>query len=172
LNEAVALLKGETVSEDYDTTVDLQIDGFIPASYIKNEYEKLNMYKKISNITCREEMEDIHAELEDRFGEVPSETENLLNVALIRARAHDKFITEISGSKTEFKICMFRNAKIDTYKMHGFLNKNKDTLKFVADSQPYFVYRPLKVPRTLEEMEQTLGAFFDSLDEIMEKEDE
>ena len=172
LNEAVALLKGETVSEDYDTTVDLRIDGFIPASYIKNEYEKLNMYKKISNITCREEMEDIHAELEDRFGEVPSETENLLNVALIRARAHDKFITEISGSKTEFKICMFRNAKIDTYKMHGFLNKNKDTLKFVADSQPYFVYRPLKVPRTLEEMEQTLGAFFDSLDEIMEKEDE
>ena len=123
LNEAVSMLKGERILADFDTTVDLKIDGFIPATYIKNEYEKLNMYKKISAITTPEELEDIENELTDRFGPVPEVTENLLKVALLKARAHAAYVTEISGGRSEFKICMFKNAPIDTYKLLGFLKE-------------------------------------------------
>ncbi|MBR3245878.1 MAG: transcription-repair coupling factor, partial [Parasporobacterium sp.] len=198
LNEAVSLLKGERVLADYDTTVDLKIDGYIPSTYIKNEFEKLNMYKKISAVTTPEEKEDIENELKDRFGPVPEVTENLLKVALLKARAHAVYVTEISGSRSEFKISMFKNAPIDTYKMFGFLKEYNDggfaegsaaakkgaasggsagrsrlgsgpsrgssqILRFVADTSPYFVFRPLIVPKSLDEMETVLTEFFNGL---------
>ncbi|MBR3641926.1 MAG: transcription-repair coupling factor, partial [Parasporobacterium sp.] len=188
LNEAVSLLKGEHVLGDYDTTIDLSIDGFIPADYIKNEYEKLNMYKKISAIVNEEDQEDIRSELEDRFGPIPQVTENLLEVALMKAKAHEVFITEISGGKSEFKISIYKLAPVDTYKIHGFLKSynedaqpgkrrvigesNQSTLRFVAEANPYFVFRPKHVPKTVPEIKKTLLNFFDNLREIIRKEGE
>ena len=169
LNEAVSFLKGERVLADFETTVDLKIDGFIPATYITNEFEKLNMYKKISAITTAEDLEDIRNELEDRFGEIPEVTENLLKVALLKARAHAVYITEISGSRSEYKISMFKAAPIDTYKMFGFLKAYNDggILRFVADSQPYFVFRPPNPPKTIDQMQEVLSEFFDGLSELI-----
>ena len=179
LNEAVSLLKGEHVLGDYDTTIDLSIDGFIPADYIKNEYEKLNMYKKISAIVNEEDQEDIRSELEDRFGPIPQVTENLLEVALMKAKA---------GGKSEFKISIYKLAPVDTYKIHGFLKSynedaqpgkrrvigesNQSTLRFVAEANPYFVFRPKHVPKTVPEIKKTLLNFFDNLREIIRKEGE
>ena len=193
LNEAVSFLKGERVLADFETTVDLKIDGFIPATYITNEFEKLNMYKKISAITTAEDLEDIRNELEDRFGEIPEVTENLLKVALLKAKAHAVYITEISGSRSEYKISMFKTAPIDTYKMFGFLKEYNDgkktevlknrtagyvgaggrrgtseqILRFVADSQPYFVFRPPNPPKTIDQMQEVLSEFFDGLSELI-----
>ena len=169
LNEAVALLKGESVEEDYETTVDLKIDGYIPSEYIKNSYEKLNMYKKISVIETLENAEDVHAELEDRFGKVPTVTENLLMVALIKAAAHKRYITEISGGKGDYRIMMLPTAKIDTYKMHGFLSQNMQTIKFAHDKKknPYFIYRPKGNCRTPKQERDALNSFFEKLDGII-----
>ena len=58
LNEAVSQLKGEKEEADYTTTIDLDIDAFIPESYIKNEYQKLDIYKRIATIETEEEMDD------------------------------------------------------------------------------------------------------------------
>ncbi|MGI6071815.1 MAG: transcription-repair coupling factor [Lachnospiraceae bacterium] len=166
LNEAVALLKGEEIEEDFETTIDLKVDGYIPSEYIKNAYEKLNMYKKISVIKNEEDAEDVHAEFEDRFGPVPKVTENLLKVALLKARAHGTYISEISGSNGEYKINMFPRAKIDTYKMHGFLSKYAGAVKFVTDKQPFFIYKPDLPCRTVEQEIDVLSGFVSSLDEI------
>jgi len=167
LNEAVSLLKGEIVEEDFETTVDMKIDGFIPSDYIKNAYEKLNMYKKISVIQDEENAEDVRAELEDRFGPVPTVTENLLKVALIKAAAHSHYVTEVSGSSGDYKITMLPTAKIDTYKMHGFLSRNAGVLKFTPDKHPYFTYRPKSPCRTLDQEQKALLELFGMMDEIM-----
>ena len=58
LNEAVSQLKGEKEEADYATTIDLDIDAFIPESYIKNEYQKLDIYKRIATIETEEEMDE------------------------------------------------------------------------------------------------------------------
>ena len=72
LNEAVKQLKGEMEEEEtFTTTMDLNVDAFIPASYIPNEYQKLDVYKRIAAIENREEMEDMTEELIDRFGDIP-----------------------------------------------------------------------------------------------------
>lgn len=67
LNEAVSQLKGKKEEADYATTIDLDIDAFIPESYIKNEYQKLDIYKRIATIETEEEMDDMTEELIESF---------------------------------------------------------------------------------------------------------
>ena len=169
LNEAVALLKGEEAEEEFETTIDLKVDAYIPSEYIKNSFEKLNMYKKISVISNPEDAEDVRAELEDRFGEIPKATCNLLDVAMLKAAAHKKYITEISGEKGRYKISMLPNAKVDTYKMHGFLSKHSDIIRFFMEKNPYFLYMPKGPCRTYEQEMKALSELMDMMEEIMLK---
>lgn len=145
LNEAVLVLKGEKQEvEDYETVVDIKLDAFIPDTYIKNELQKLNMYKKIAMVESEEESEDIQDEMMDRFGDVPKSVLNLLRVALIKYEAHKAQITEIKGDKSRLKISMFARANIDINKIPNMLEKYKGTMKFCNPSAPYFEYMPRK----------------------------
>lgn len=89
LNEAVLTLKGEQPEEEpFETSLELQVDAFIPATYIRSEFQKLDMYKRIAGIENAEEYADMQEEMIDRFGELPNAAENLLRVALLKAEAH------------------------------------------------------------------------------------
>ena len=104
INNAVAKLKGEPVEEnEYETLIDLNVDAYVPNDYITRETQKLEIYKRISNITSYEDVTDMLDELNDRYGAVPKETINLLNIAYIKALAHKNFITEIRGGKKNGK---------------------------------------------------------------------
>ena len=59
LSEAVKEAKGIHTMEDFETTIDLNMDAFIPDSYISNEYQKLDIYKRFSAIQTEEEQEDM-----------------------------------------------------------------------------------------------------------------
>ena len=95
LNEAVKQLKGEMEEEDFTTTIDLNVDAFIPDSYIPNEYQKLDIYKRIAAIESDEERKDMEEELIDRFGDSPKKVGTLLEVAALKARAHKLYVTTI-----------------------------------------------------------------------------
>ena len=115
LNEAVSVLKG-TAKEDenFETVVDCDIDAYIPPSYIKNEYQKLDIYKRISGIETEDEYMDMQDELIDRFGDIPRPVENLLRVAELKAMAHRCYVTEIDINRQEIRISMYPKAKLDT----------------------------------------------------------
>lgn len=97
LNEAVRNVKGLTVKEDFDTSIDVEVDAFIPSEYIMNEVQKLDIYKRIAGIENENEYEDMRKELLDRFGVLPLSAERLLKISLLRAKGHDLFITEIKA---------------------------------------------------------------------------
>ena len=94
--------------------VDCDIDAYIPASYIKNEYQKLDIYKRISGIENQEEYMDMQDELIDRFGDIPKPVENLLLIAQIKAMAHQAGVTEVNINRQEITLRMYKNAGIDT----------------------------------------------------------
>lgn len=75
--------------------VDIKIDAYIPAEYIKNEQAKIEMYKKLRSITTQSQLEDIQDELIDRFGEYPIEVQRLLDVVEVRLNGIHFGITEI-----------------------------------------------------------------------------
>jgi transcription-repair coupling factor (superfamily II helicase) len=103
VEQAVRGLQGETIStKSVETVVDIRVEAYIPLSYIEDEVLKLEMYKKISAITTRAEMEEIRSELIDRFGEIPEETENLVRISLIQALGQSLGMKRVTrhGGKT------------------------------------------------------------------------
>lgn len=140
LNEAVQIYKGEKQYEDFETSIDINIDAFIPNSYIKNEYQKLSIYKRVASIENEEEYSDMQDELMDRFGEMPKAVMNLLLVALIKSRAHKLFITEISEEKKTLIMKMHSKAPVKVDNIPALLEKYKYKIKFVNGSEPEFHY--------------------------------
>ena len=88
LHEAVKEARGEAPAEQFETSVDIRTDAFIPSTYIANESQKLDMYKRIAGIETDEEAEEMLEELIDRFGEPPKSVQNLLTIARLKAVAH------------------------------------------------------------------------------------
>jgi transcription-repair coupling factor (superfamily II helicase) len=78
-----------------ETSVEIQLEAYIPTSYIEDELIKLQMYKKIASIRDKIDQTEVIDELLDRFGDIPKETLNLANIALIKAMAERAGITRI-----------------------------------------------------------------------------
>lgn len=173
LNEAVELLKGNKKAEDdYETNVDLDIDAFIPPSYIKNEIQKLNIYKRIAGIETDEEYEDMLDELIDRFGDLPRSVSNLLDIAIIKTKAHKVYITEVSGGKNMIKLKLYNNAKIDISKIQEFVTKYNGEVKFITDKTPYFTYSKRSGFKNVSDYKKNLLDIFEDIDNSLIIKDE
>lgn len=142
LNQAIEALKGNEVADDFETKVDLVCDAYVPASYIKNESTKMDVYKRIAGIETLEEYEDMQDELLDRFGDIPSQVENLLQVVLLKAAAHKEYVTEISGDRKRLKLTMWKKAKVDVNRIPILIREYKGRLKFIPGENPGFEFVP------------------------------
>lgn len=141
LNDAVRALKGgEVESESYDTVVECDIDAYIPASYIKNEYQKLDIYKRISAIETGDEYMDMQDELMDRFGDIPRSVDNLLSIAALRALAHRAYVTEVIINRQEVRLTMYQKARLQVEKLPELVGSFYGDLKLVQGEAPAFLY--------------------------------
>ena len=141
LNEAVKEAKGITTEAGFDTFVDVEIDAYIPVSYIPNEYQKLDIYKRIADIEVEEETEEMLEELIDRFGDLPRPVENLLYIAKIKSMAHQVYLTEVQQKGDMLKFVLYEKAKLDVAKIPVLIAAHGNSLKFTADAKnPYFTY--------------------------------
>lgn len=145
LNEAVMKLKGETVIDnDFETVLDLNIDAHIPATYIKNEVQKLEIYKRIASISNEEEYDEMVDELSDRFGELPKSAQNLLDIALLKAQAHEACITQLSCKGDETKIFMYKQAAVCVERIPELIERYGRRLRFKPGENPHFVLKMRK----------------------------
>ena len=168
LNEAVKRLKGEKVENDeFETNIDLKMDAFIPADYIPNEFQKLDVYKRIAEIETEPERDDMVDELIDRFGEPPQSVCNLLEIALLKAKAHDAYITAIVEKANQIRITMFPQAKVATDKIPDLLAAYQGKLRFVPETTPYFVYQQKEEP-----LLRQLSELVNEMQKIKEEENE
>jgi len=119
----------------------MDIDAYIPATYIKNEVQKLDIYKRIAEIENEEEMMDMQEELMDRFGDMPSAVNNLLNIALLKAICHNVYVSGLVHKENEVKLLMYPKAKLAVERIPELLTKYQNSLKLIPQSNPYFSYR-------------------------------
>ena len=141
LNEAVQTLKGVETVPDFSTTVELDVDAFIPPSYIVNEQQKLDIYKRIAGVETARESEEMKEELLDRFGAVPESVDNLVRIALIRTRAHRLYITELKGRPGSLRFFYRPDAKVHGENIPALLAAHGGKLKFSHQGTPEFTYQ-------------------------------
>ncbi|MBR6404021.1 MAG: transcription-repair coupling factor [Eubacterium sp.] len=141
LNKAIRSRLGEDMEEDFDTSVDIPVDAYIPDEYVRSEYLKLELYKRISHIENDEDAEAVVAEAEDRFGELPKAMDRLIQVALIRAKAHKANMTHIRYANGCVQYIMKDGARIDVDKIPKFIKKYKGDLKLITLKESGFAVK-------------------------------
>ncbi len=142
LNEAVMELKGQNTEEmSFDTTIDVSINAFIPSTYVKNEAQKLSLYKKIGYIESQEEYDDMIDELVDRYGEIPTPLMRLLDVAILRAKAKKAKITLIEQRGNDIRFVLRPMTSVDFTKIDQLLIKAYPRrIKLGTDKEPTIIY--------------------------------
>ena len=138
---SISELTGKPRTDEFETTIDIPINAFIPSSYIANEEQKLEIYKKISLISSKNDFFDIQEEIEDRYGRMPISTANLLSVALLKAYAHMAGVTSIVKKNKNIIITFKSDAPIDTVRMTQIISRNSLKLLFTQAPNPYLTYR-------------------------------
>ena len=168
LNEAVKNLKGGVPEETFETTVDCNINAYIPPYYIKNEFQKLDIYKRISDIETEDEYMDIQDELMDRFGNIPKPVENLLKIARLKALAHEADVTLVSANKQECRLVMYEKARIDVSRIPKLIKKYGKQLRFIATDHPYFLYEEQKVNKDVERLLESVKNLLNDIKLLLE----
>lgn len=143
LSEAVKEAKGIHTMEDFETTIDLNMDAFIPDTYISNEYQKLDIYKRTAGIETTQDYDDMLEELLDRFGEPPKAVLNLLTIARIKALAHRSYVTEIKQMGKDLKITLYERAKLNPAGFPELMQKYRRGLQFKNEQEPKFILTPV-----------------------------
>lgn len=167
LNDALCEMRGEMSKELIDTTVEVDFNAYIPSTYVRNEFQKLDLYKRIATVATRDDLEDMTDELIDRYGELPDSTSQLLEIALIKNTASKSYITRIKQTDGKIVIVLYPTAPVDIEKLDAWLKKARGTVKFEMEKQPKLVVKTghLKKAEVIPRIWELVDAVSDILEE-------
>ena len=125
----------------FDTIVDIDINAYIPNSYIDDEEVKLDVYRKISKCELDSEFDDLKEELIDRFGKFPKELENLIFIAKLKIKAHKFYVTHLNIKKKLIVITFAENNKVDGDSVMEIVNKFCGAIRVINSKQVSLTYK-------------------------------
>ena len=139
LDRAVREMKGEAAPDEAETQLNLGLNIRIPVEYIPEENQRLRMYKRVAGVETESHLNDVRAELEDRYGEPPAAVRNLLEYAALKLLAMRVGATAIERKRDLVSIKFRQNAEIDPGKLAKFVSSQRGaqftpdgTLKYVS----------------------------------------
>ena len=121
LDRAVREMKGEAAADEAETQLNLGLNIRIPVEYIPEENQRLRMYKRVAGVETESRLNDVRAELEDRYGEPPAAVQNLLEYAALKLLAMRVGATAIERKRDLMTIKFRQNAEIDPGKLAKFV---------------------------------------------------
>jgi transcription-repair coupling factor (superfamily II helicase) len=150
LNDAVLEEKGEKPANAGECMVDVQVTAHLPENYIEDSKQRLEIYRRIADISNSEDAGDVIDELVDRFGDVPDAVKSLVDVALLRNTAASLGITEILQRG---EVLLFYQGSMDLRAVSALVTRMRGRVMVNAGQKPYFSVKipssgePLRVMR-------------------------
>lgn len=136
LEEEVMRLKGEERKEEAeDVEIHAPYPAFIPEDYVKDTRSRLSIYRRFSDFTSEEEIEDGESELKERYGEFPTPVTNLVWLLHVKVLMRRYGMKTLRVSKDKFSLEGGVNPKIDVTKLMKLISKSPDTYSFSSDSK-------------------------------------
>src|SRR6202162_4432078 len=132
LERAVREMKGETAPDEAETQLNLGLNIRIPSEYIKEENQRLRMYKRVAGGETESQLHDVRSELIDRYGETPRAVRNLLEYAALKLQATRVGANAIERKREFVNIKFSQNASIDPGKLARFVASQRGT-QFTPD---------------------------------------
>ena len=134
LNEVVSEIQGKEIKKEIEVQIDLDVTSYIPDSYISDSSQKIEIYQDIALCRTEEDIQNVIDEVIDRFGDMPSELENLIEIARIKSLCKQKFVSKIS-SKKGFAVFTFENESFEV-DVNQLLKTYKNRLRFSPGLKP------------------------------------
>lgn len=156
LEQAVLAEKGETVQEKTECIVNLSFDACLPERYVKAATQRMSLYKRISLIASRYDLEDMTDELLDRYGDLPAAARNLLQIALIRSLAERAGLTQIRQDGT---LAYLYSPDLDVDIWMELSKSFPGKLRMLLSANPSIQYRMEKGKEGLSGLETLLSAY-------------
>ncbi|MCL2480743.1 MAG: transcription-repair coupling factor [Spirochaetaceae bacterium] len=130
IDEAVRELEKDKEQEEApEVYLELTYSGFIPDTYIKDQLEKMEIYKSIAAVSSQEELDRLYGELEDRFGPIPDEVESLMSLAEIKIICKKLFISSLKERKGILEIEFAKVSIISPDKIILLIKEAKGSIK-------------------------------------------
>ncbi|MCB1195931.1 transcription-repair coupling factor, partial [bacterium] len=126
LKNAIAQLKGETIPQPPDVQVKLGFDAIIPSSYIASENQRLAIYSRLQEITNISQIDELHKELDDIYGDPPVPVEVLLDVVRIKLLAAEKRISSVEVKENKLLIKQNEFFLTDSSQKHYRIRHNSE----------------------------------------------
>ena len=174
LEEAKNELRGIEPKKETEAQVDLPVTAYISERYIANHSQRISAYKRIASIRTQEDLYDTYDEIEDRYGTVPPETENLLEIALIKAYAESYGISELIGNRERVTVRFDTENLPDMQPCLELIEREKGRVSIISPSAPRLVIKTAPKPqdvyaseylKELKEMLRFLAQFSAETDE-------
>lgn len=154
LSEAIKSLKGEKIVETTETSIDIKVDGFVPTKFIEDEEQKIEVYKKIASIENKDDYGELLDELIDRFGDIPNEVKNLMDISYIKSIANKNNIKNISQIERHIIIEFVSTENLSLKLIHFLSTKYGNQIIFDLSNSPSIKYHFKKEP--LESLKQLI----------------
>lgn len=143
LDEVMKEMQGKEIAtkeENQDVQIDINVSSYIPESYIESSDIKIEIYQDIALCKTEEELLDTTDEIIDRFGDMPKEVENLIEIARIRNLCRDKGVSKIS-QKGNSVVFYLAPVSFDVSSVDKLLGVYKQNIKFSPSAMPYITYK-------------------------------
>lgn len=141
LDEAIREKKGEITPELPEPIIEIPVDAYIPSSYIPDNKQKVEIYKKIANINDFENIDYISEELVDRYGDSPQPVINLLNIAKIKILAKTVGFASINKERQEYIGKLHIGLGVDYDRILNILHKYRNYFRYQPGRPPVFRWK-------------------------------
>ncbi len=133
LEKAVAGLKGEQLREEIEPVIDMSISAFIPEAYVEDVMLRMSFYRRISACRTGRDIDDFGAELRDRFGGLPQEASNLLEIMRLKLTAKELGVLKIQSIKNRVKVIFSADTPVLPQQIMDLHQTGKGRIKFLPD---------------------------------------
>ena len=155
LERAIREMKGEAAPEEAETQLNLGLNIRIPANYIPEENQRLRMYKRIAGVETESQLNDVRAELEDRYGVPPQAVRNLLEYATLKLLCTAVGVTNIERKRDLVTVKFRQDATVDPERLAHFVSTQKGA-QFTPDGLLKFSLKATAADQVLQQLKNLL----------------
>ena len=140
LDEVIKEMQGVEVPQEVDVQIDINVSSYIPDDYIENSSQKIEIYQNIALCRNEEDIQNVIDEIIDRYGQMPEEVNNLLEIARIKELAKKAFVTKIS-ERRDSVVFNFDANNFNFDVVDKLIKTYRNQIKFSPGKEPYITYK-------------------------------
>ncbi|MBI5554540.1 MAG: transcription-repair coupling factor [Elusimicrobia bacterium] len=132
LQENIQRLKGQGKRITITPSINLRLKAYLPVPYISDELPRMEIYKKLSQVSALDELREVQGEIKDRYGPLPLEVLNLIEIIELRVLAQDLLIEEINEQEAHWEFLFHPQTRVEGASLVQLAGKLPGEVSFQA----------------------------------------